>query len=290
MKNPSSITIDYASKITDEHIVFENPIFEIQNSAFANRSDIKSVTFLGNTENVGKYAFTNCTNLETVMFKDYVHIIHQRAFENSLKLKNLSFEKIGSVDFAAFQNCAISFVDADNIKRIGQYAFAKNNIEYIFLTNPKRIFEGTFAFNPIKKVSVALDKDEKDARLENYSFVNPDNVIDIVDFSAPIFLLTAFNQCKIRTLVLNTEKLSNFYYWSYDEDRPEIETIIFSAPPSAKLEAMPAFYSFITDYDKNIISNPTMDELLKRFSLSEANDLFKHKLSERKFDLIPSIR
>lgn len=81
----------------------------VENEAFANCVNLKSVTFEGSSAYIGSDAFLNCTSLEKLTFKKpnaSIKYIGENAFKNCFALETITLpSKTGEIREFAFGNC-----------------------------------------------------------------------------------------------------------------------------------------------------------------------------------------
>ena len=81
----------------------------VENEAFANCVNLKSVTFEGSSAYIGSDAFLNCTSLEKLTFKKpnaSIKYIGENAFKNCFALETVTLpSKTGEIREVAFGNC-----------------------------------------------------------------------------------------------------------------------------------------------------------------------------------------
>ncbi len=81
----------------------------VENEAFANCVNLKSVTFEGSSAYIGSEAFLNCTSLEKLTFKKpnaSIKYIGESAFKNCFALETVTLpSKTGEIREFAFGNC-----------------------------------------------------------------------------------------------------------------------------------------------------------------------------------------
>jgi hypothetical protein len=129
------------SNLSNNWVYFSDTIGKFEKSAFES-SNIRSMTFLGGTTEIGQYAFASCENLEEVELSSTIEIIGERAFYRSgNKYYLFGFRLYGSGDGVkhirseAFKNCSVLNFKAmledtyienlfPNLETIGSQAFA----------------------------------------------------------------------------------------------------------------------------------------------------------------------
>lgn len=110
-----------AIKCTDRGILSNYPVFN-------GCSDLTTVIFGNEVQNIPAYMFSNFTPLKSIEVPDSVTSIGYRAFEGCTGLESITFGEnslLTSIDDVAFYNCTglKSIVLPDSITSIGSYAF-----------------------------------------------------------------------------------------------------------------------------------------------------------------------
>ena len=125
---------------TDTHILIPEsyqglPVTYIYPNAFANNTQIKSVTFSDSILDIGAAAFLGCTSLERVTFSNSIEFVRDEAFKGCVFLSDLAFpSSLKSIGKSAFEGCTslnslnfpskllsiydYAFKDCDNVKSI----------------------------------------------------------------------------------------------------------------------------------------------------------------------------
>lgn len=183
--NGSDAEVNIPSEIDDK------PVVEISYSAFANKTDLESVTIPDTITKIGLNAFEK-TGLESITIPQSVSEICEKAFFNCPKLKTINLPDNGmTIGENAFSSTLYADTDAnktDGILYIGSYLISGNGIsgKATIKSGTKYIVQGAFkSCSALEEVTI------------------PDGVICIEK--------SAFSQCKKLTTVVfegSTEKLS----------------------------------------------------------------------------------
>lgn len=81
-------------------------VIEIDEKAFAQNTNLKSVSLPDSVKTIGKYAFSNCTSLESVRLPDNITEIPEGLFTNCQYLSDVEIpEHITVIGLGAFMNC-----------------------------------------------------------------------------------------------------------------------------------------------------------------------------------------
>lgn len=92
-------------------IVFDGNIFEIETSAFANSSNLVSMSLPDGITGIGAEAFANCTNLEEINIPETTKSIGVGAFKGCTSLKTLSVPENCQLNDQTFENSGLeSFI------------------------------------------------------------------------------------------------------------------------------------------------------------------------------------
>ena len=113
--------------IIPEQVLFKGRVIEIENYAFRNNTQIKSVIIPEGIVSIGDYAFENCKNLELVVLPQSLKSIGRGAFMHCEKLKSIVLPSmITDISVETFACCySLESIDLNNIRAIGKYAFAQ---------------------------------------------------------------------------------------------------------------------------------------------------------------------
>ncbi len=76
---------------TAKNINFYSPIKTIENGAFLNCSELKTITLPDSLEELGEYSFKGCTLLEKISLPDKITKIPSHCFQNCSSLKSIKF-------------------------------------------------------------------------------------------------------------------------------------------------------------------------------------------------------
>lgn len=113
--------------IIPEQVLFKGRVIEIDNYAFRNNTQIKSVIIPEGIISIGNCAFENCKNLELVVLPQSLKSIGRGAFMHCEKLKSIVLPSmITDISVETFACCySLKSIDLSNIHTVGKYAFAK---------------------------------------------------------------------------------------------------------------------------------------------------------------------
>ncbi len=116
-----------AEVIIPEQVLFKGRVIEIDNYAFRNNTQIKSVVVPEGVVSIGDNAFENCKNLEHIVLPQSLKSIGRGAFMHCEKLNRIvlpsTIVKIATETFACCYS--LESIDLGHIHTIGKYAFAK---------------------------------------------------------------------------------------------------------------------------------------------------------------------
>jgi hypothetical protein len=105
----------------------------IENNAFSNCMNLKSVTISDSITIIGNEAFKGCSNLREVKIGTKLQKIGVSAFLSCRKLQKINLpNSIIEISKHAFSNCISleQILLPDNLNKIESYAFARSLIEY----------------------------------------------------------------------------------------------------------------------------------------------------------------
>jgi len=116
-----------ADIIIPEQVLFKGRVIEIDNYAFRNNFQIKSVVIPEGVVSIGDYAFENCKNLEIVVLPQSLKTIGRGTFMHCDNLKSIVLPStVTSLSVEIFACCySLESIDLSNILTIGKYAFAE---------------------------------------------------------------------------------------------------------------------------------------------------------------------
>ena len=116
-----------ADIIIPEQVLFKGSVIEIDNYAFRNNAQIKSVVIPEGIVSIGDYAFENCKNLEYVVFPQSLKSIGRGAFMHCEKVNRIILPStIVEIATETFACCySLESIDLSHILTIGKYAFAE---------------------------------------------------------------------------------------------------------------------------------------------------------------------
>jgi len=121
---------------------------EIATGAFNACYKLKTVTFLGNIEKIGKSAFAHCTKLESINIPDSVKEIEKDTFSCCFALAELKLPaKLEIIGESAFDNCVAltKIILPDTVSKIGYRAFAYcKKLQFVDFKNVKEIENEAF--------------------------------------------------------------------------------------------------------------------------------------------------
>jgi len=165
----------------EEHVIVPDSVTSIDEYAFHDCENLKSVTIPDSVTSIGKYAFLRCKSLESITISNSVTSIGIGVFKNCKSLKNITIpDSVAEIDEDAFWGCESleNVTIPDSVKYIDSNAFSYcsklNNVELPFSC---KIYRSSF---PVKcsivqrnrenniltnrvKLEIALDVDENTA-------------------------------------------------------------------------------------------------------------------------------
>lgn len=116
-----------ADIIIPEQVLFKGRVIEIDNYAFRNNAQIKSVVIPEGIVSIGDNAFENCKKLEHIVLPQSLKSIGRGAFRHCENLKSVVLSStVTSLSVETFACCySLEGIDLSHILTIGKYAFAK---------------------------------------------------------------------------------------------------------------------------------------------------------------------
>lgn len=111
------------SEITS--VTLGDSVTVIEQYAFQNCTNLTSVFALGELKEISAYAFQGCTRLDSVTLPQTVTVIGSYAFQNCSSLTAIDLTNVETICSSAFQNCSsLTAIDLANVKTIGSSAFS----------------------------------------------------------------------------------------------------------------------------------------------------------------------
>ena len=113
--------------IVPEQVLFKGRVIEIDNYAFRNNAQIKSIVIPEGVVSIGDNAFENCKKLELVVLPQSLKSIGRGAFMHCEKLRSIVLPSmITAIATETFACCySLESIDLSHIHAIGKYAFAQ---------------------------------------------------------------------------------------------------------------------------------------------------------------------
>ena len=109
-----------------EHIVIPDGINVIDDHAFENHKNLKSITFPSGLQEIGGFAFSGCSSLERVVLPNGVWVIGARAFMDCINLVDIQMPaSMDRIKIGAFEGCrSLTSVNIpDNVSDVEYGAF-----------------------------------------------------------------------------------------------------------------------------------------------------------------------
>lgn len=118
--------------VTVPETINGNPVTEISNYAFENKTAITNVTLPESVTSIGSGVFKGCTNLKSVTM-DGVKTIKSQAFHKCSSLESAIINNVETIGQQAFQDCTnLKSVSMNSVKTIEFFAFCScENLEGI---------------------------------------------------------------------------------------------------------------------------------------------------------------
>jgi hypothetical protein len=153
----------YTGGIAPQHVVnaiIDESVEEIDEDAFYNNPNLRSVVCHDRLLKVGKWAFGNCRSLQRVKMPG-VRIIEERAFPYCKNLTHVEFDKLETVGDFAFEGCtSLQRIKLPKVKTIDRFAFADSGVQDAeFGEDLETIGGGAFRGSKLRRIAIPL-KDE----------------------------------------------------------------------------------------------------------------------------------
>ena len=155
-------------------------------NAFAGNTRLREVVLPDGLKTVREYAFDGASRLRAVTFTgDVLERIEQRAFRNCTVLRKLDLpDSVVTIGSEAFVNCAaLSAVGITNnsvLERIGEKAFSKTALSYLYLPSKVTEFDGSV-------LAFCRNMRNVDIHSDNAAFVTQKGMVLSADGSALIY-------------------------------------------------------------------------------------------------------
>jgi hypothetical protein len=160
----------YTGGRAPQHVVnaiIDESVEEIDEDAFCDNPNLKSVVCHEGLLRVEKYAFEQCSSLQRVKMPG-VKIIEEGAFSCCRSLTNVEFDKLETVGQAAFTDCtSLQRVKLPKVKTIRTSAFRDSGIEELELGEDLETI-GSGAFRGSKLTDIAIPLKNDMFRLNDY--------------------------------------------------------------------------------------------------------------------------
>ncbi len=184
-KNITSFTVD---TVTIYGVTYK--ITSIGSYAFANCTNLTSVTIGSSVTTIGDHAFYNCTNLKTVSGCSNVTSIGAYAFNNCTNLKTVSgCSNVTSIGAYAFCDCTKlttigskkNKITLSKVKEIGAAAFAScSSIKKVNITSSALTSIGTGAFEMCTKLKSFSASSKKLKKIGAYAFYGDKKLAKVI--------------------------------------------------------------------------------------------------------------
>jgi hypothetical protein len=154
----------YTGGRAPQHVVnaiIDESVEEIDDEAFANNPNLRSVVCHDRVLKVGEWVFYDCSSLQRVKMSG-VKIIEDGAFYSCKNLKDAEFgDKLETVGDLAFNNCtSLQRVKLPKVKTIGASAFSGSGIQDAeFGKELETIGSGAFRSSKLRRIAIPLKDD-----------------------------------------------------------------------------------------------------------------------------------
>ncbi len=146
-----------------EHVanaIIDESVEEIDEDAFYDNPNLRSVVCHGRVLKVGKWTFGNCRSLQRVKMPG-AKIIEERAFYGCNSLVNVEFDKLEMVGNSAFSDCtSLQRVQMPKVKTVGRCGFIDSGLEELeFGEDLETIGSGAFRRSKLRLIAIPLKND-----------------------------------------------------------------------------------------------------------------------------------
>ena len=160
----------YTGGRAPQHVVnaiIDESVDEIDDTAFYNNPNLRSVVFHDRVLKVGRWAFNKCSSLQRVKMPG-VKIIEESAFFDCNSLVDVDLDKLETVGGGAFECCtSLKRIKLPQITSIGYVAFIYSGVEELeFGEGLETIRCGAFGNSKLRRIAIPL----KDGMFEESSF------------------------------------------------------------------------------------------------------------------------
>ena len=150
----------YTGGRAPQHVVnaiIDESVDKIDDNAFFNNKNLKSVVCHDGVLKIGKWSFGFCLSLQSIKMPG-VKVIEQSAFYECYSLTHVEFDKLETVGHSAFTSCtSLKQLKLPKIKTIGEDAFSKSGAhEAEFGEDLETIGSGAFRENKLTRIATTL--------------------------------------------------------------------------------------------------------------------------------------
>lgn len=178
-------------------VVLPSTVKVIGNNAFADCTELQSISFGKDLQSIGNRAFYNCKSLKKITINNSLQFLGESAFENCTSLVSVRFPStIETIETATFRNCSSlkKAVLRTNLVEIKDEAFANCNM-LSFVNFPDTIIGiGSRAFSSCSSLKIVY-LGENLNRIGSYAFSNSGVETVAVKANVKTVDATAFYGC-----------------------------------------------------------------------------------------------
>ena len=137
--------------------IIDESVEEIDNHAFRDNPNLRSVACHDGLLKVGELAFYNCSSLQHIKMPG-IKIIKEGAFYYCRSLTNVESEKLETVGHNAFTRCtSLQRIKIPKVKIVGQLAFSNSGVEELeFGEDLETIGNGAFRGSKLRRIAIPL--------------------------------------------------------------------------------------------------------------------------------------
>jgi hypothetical protein len=150
----------YTGGRAPQHVVnaiIDESVEEIDNNAFNNNPNLRSVVCHDRVLKVAKWAFGYCCSLQRVKMPG-VKLIGDGAFHGCERLTHVELDKLESVGERALMDCkSLQRIKLPKVKTIDRYAFAGSGVQELELGEDlETIGRGAFLRSKLRRIAIPL--------------------------------------------------------------------------------------------------------------------------------------
>lgn len=212
-KNVTSIGVAAFANLSDlETVSIPDSVLTIESSAFSECSSLKKVSFPSELQVIGNNAFCGCAMLESVTLPEKIIKIGDYAFAGCLKIESVCFsEKLSSIGDYAFLGCtSLKEIQALN-KNVSLGSYVLEGTSWIKAQNNDWIILANTILVKYKGNAVDVTVPTSILSIASSAFANNTNInsVNLKDSSVIQIGDRVFENCSALTTVVMNNKISS---------------------------------------------------------------------------------